>query len=254
MISDAERRFASQFNDGKDMPIQVRAADSGKQTIGGYAAKFDRRSQNLGGFRERIAPGFFNYSRSQGWPGVLARYNHDDNMLLGTTGAQTLRLDVDNVGLLYDVDTPKSRADVYELTERGDVRQSSFAFVADEDEWTTDDAGFPLRTLVSGRLFDVAPVNTPAYLDTSVGLRGATEARSLGGAQLGPDIAFRSLAKQFEAEIDEVRKMAAANDLMKFFKRSDGGTAPDPKAAEAALSPQAALMRAKNAPGLNLPK
>lgn len=214
-MSDAERRFASQFNDGKDMPVQVRAVED-RRTIGGYAAKFDKLSQNLGGFKERIAPGFFNYSRSQGWPGAVARYNHDDNMLLGTTGAQTLRLDVDNVGLLYDVDVPNARADVYELTQRGDVRQSSFAFIADEDEWDTLD-GFPRRTLITGRLHDVAPVNTPAYLDTSVGLR--------------------SLAVKFEAEEAEVRSMAADNELMRFFVRTDNAGKPEPKrSAQAALA------------------
>ncbi len=212
----SERRFASQFNDGKDMPVQVRAGED-RRTIGGYAAKFDKMSQNLGGFKERIAPGFFNYSRSQGWPGVVARYNHDDNMLLGTTGAQTLRLDVDNVGLSYDVDLPNARADVHELPQRGDVRQSSFAFLADEDEWDTVD-GFPRRTLITGRLFDVAPVNTPAYLDTSVGLR--------------------SLAVRFEAEEAEVRSMADSGDLMRFFKRTDDGGIIEPpkRSAQAALA------------------
>lgn len=206
-MSDAERRFASQFNDGADVPVQIRAAAE-RRTIGGYAAKFDTMSQNLGGFRERIAPGAYNRSASQGWPNVLARYNHDDNMLLGTTGAGTLRLSVDDVGLQYEVDVPNARADVYELTERGDVRQSSFAFIADDDDWTTDDTGFPMRTLIQVRLLDVAPVNAPAYLDTSVGLR--------------------SLAVKFDAPIEEVRSLAESNKLVKFFKRSDG-PAPEPR-------------------------
>jgi hypothetical protein len=38
----------------------------------------------------------------------------------------------------------------------------------------------------------VAPVNTPAYEDTSVGLR--------------------SLAKKFDATVEEVRKLAEANE------------------------------------------
>ena len=213
-----EPRFASFYNDERDVPVQVRAAASETRTIGGYAAKFERMSQNLNGFKERIAPGAFNYSRSQGWPNVLARYNHDDNMLLGTTGARTLRLDTDNVGLVYDVDLPESRADVYELTSRGDVRNSSFAFITDQDEWGKDDTGFPLRTLLSVRLADVAPVNTPAYIDTTVGLR--------------------SLAVKFDADPVEVRKMADANELSRFFKRTDiDGGAPELKrSAQAALA------------------
>lgn len=214
-MSDAERRFTS-------VPVEIRAAGD-KQSIGGYAAKFDRMSQNLGGFVERIAPGFFNKSRGDGWPGVIARYNHDDNMLLGTIGGGTLRLNLDEVGLQYEVDVPQARSDVFELVQRGDVRQSSFAFVAFEDEWTTSDQGFPLRTLVTGQLKDVAPVNTPAYEDTSVGLR--------------------SLAQKFDAPLEEVRKLAASNELMRFFKRTDGSPEAKPlrRSAHAALAQIAKL-------------
>lgn len=213
-MTDAERRFTS-------VRVEVRASGDGdKRTIGGYAAKFARMSQNLGGFVEQIDRGFFNKSRGDGWPGVVARYNHDDNMLLGTSGAGTLRLGTDDVGLTYEVDLPAARADVHELVQRGDVRQSSFAFIAFEDDWTTTDQGFPLRTLVSGRLLDVAPVNTPAYEDTSVGLR--------------------SLAEKFDAPLEEVRKLAADNELVKFFKRTDGGTQADVQRRSA----QAALARA----------
>lgn len=193
-MNDLERRFTP----GR---VELRLGATEKHTFGGYAAKFDTQSRNLGGFIETIKPGFFNRSRSRDWPDVLARYNHDDNRLLGTTAAGTLRLHVDEVGLFYEVDPPQSRQDVYELVERGDVNRSSFAFIADEDEWTASDQGFPMRSLINGRLIDVAPVNSPAYEDTSVGLR--------------------SLARKFDAEVDEVRKLAADNQLMRFFKRTD---------------------------------
>lgn len=208
-MTDAERRFTS-------VRVEVRAGANDKMSIGGYAAKFNRMSQNLGGFVERIDPAFFNKSRGDGWPDVVARYNHDDNMLLGTTNARTLRLSTDNVGLLYDADLPSSRADVYELVQRGDVNKSSFAFVAVEDDWTVNDQGFPLRTLLGGRLMDVAPVNTPAYLDTSTGLR--------------------SLARKFDAPIDEVRKLAEGDELIRFFKRSDQKPVVQRRSASVALS------------------
>ena len=214
-MSDAERRFTS-------VPVEIRAAAQDKLTIGGYAAKFDRMSQNLGGFVESIRTSFFNKSRGDGWPNVMARHNHDDNMLLGTSGAGTLRLALDEVGLDYAVDLPQTRMDVYELVQRQDVRQSSFAFISFEDDWSTTDQGFPLRSLISGQLIDVASVNTPAYLDTSTGLR--------------------SLADKFGADIEEVRSMAKANDLIRFFKRTDS---VDPRvkrrSAQAALAAIALL-------------
>jgi HK97 family phage prohead protease len=218
-MSDAERRFTS-------VPVEIRAIGSGKHhTIGGYAAKFNRMSQNLGGFKEQISPGAFNRSASQGWPDVQARYNHDDNMLLGSTGGNSLRLHTDSEGLVYDVDLldDETSQRIYKLVERGDVRQSSFAFIADADEWDTDDTGFPMRTLHQVRLLDVAPVNAPAYLDTSVGLR--------------------SLATKFDADFEEVRTMAAHNELTKFFKRTDDQGKPldQLRSAAAALAASLAL-------------
>ncbi|NUO34310.1 MAG: HK97 family phage prohead protease [Dermatophilaceae bacterium] len=217
-MTDAERRFTS-------VRVEVRAAAADEKRIGGYAALFNSASQNLGGFREFIAPGAFNRAASRNWPGggvgVFARYNHDDNMILGNTDSGTLRLFVDDQGLGYDVLVPSARSDVYELVQRGDVRSSSFAFVAEDDEWATDDTGFPVRTLRQVQLIDVAPVNTPAYLDTSVGLR--------------------SLAKKFDAPLEEVRQMAQANELTRFFKRTDTQDAPASRSSQAALAAILAL-------------
>src|SRR6266498_5632356 len=188
-----------------------------RHRIGGYAATFDRLSRNLGGFVEVVERSFFNKSRADGWPGVIARYNHDDNMLLGTTGAQTLDLRLDETGLFYEVDPPQSRTDIMELVERGDVRHSSFAFRVHGggDEWTMTDQGYPLRRLHEGQLVDVSPVVSPAYLDTSVGVR--------------------SLANFLEVEEDEVRQAIEQDEVRKFFKRSDGGPAPKEKKPKAGI-------------------
>lgn len=198
IVSAPERRFTA-------IAVETRAKDN-QMKIGGYASVFNRLSQNLGGFVEQVNPSFFNKSRGDGWPGVVARYNHDDNMLLGTTSGRTLRLSVDEMGLVYEVDLPSSRADIGELVSRGDVDKSSFAFLTFEDDWAVTDQGFPMRTLLSGQLIDVAPVNTPAYLDTSAGLR--------------------SLAKKVQVEFEEVRSAAAADDLKKFLVRTDKGIQP----------------------------
>ena len=49
-MENDERRIAG--------PPEIREVD-GVTTIGGYAAVFDQWSQDLGGFIERIQPGFF---------------------------------------------------------------------------------------------------------------------------------------------------------------------------------------------------
>src|SRR5215472_1536376 len=116
---DPERRFTPG-------PIEVRVAADG-QKIGGYGAVFGKLSRNLGGFVERVDTGAFNQARNLGWPNVVCRYNHDPNMVLGTTAGRTLQLRTDTVGLDYEVLPPQSRHDILELVERGDVQFSSFA-------------------------------------------------------------------------------------------------------------------------------
>lgn len=206
-MTDSERRFTP----GQ---VEVRGSGTERRTIGGYAAKFNALSQNLGGFQEVIAPTAFNRSKGNDWPGVMARYNHDDMMLLGTTNARTLRLSIDEIGLVYEADLPSSRADVFELVERGDVAKSSFAFRVigeDGEEWGLNETNFPTRTLRSVELVDVAPVNVPAYLDTST--------------------AVRSLAKRVNGDPDEIRKMVEVDrDISRLFlRKSDGAGAPGQK-------------------------
>lgn len=199
-MSEVERRYLEDV-------IEVRTTGE-RRSIGGYAAKFGKLSQNLGGFVERIDPAFFNKARGDGWPGVVCRYNHRDDYLLGSAQGRTLRLSVDAIGLNYEVDPPQSRRDVLELVERGDVTKSSFAFDSAQSDWGLSEQSYPMRTLVTGRIIDVAPCHAgiAAYPDTTVGLR--------------------SLAEHFEAEFEEVRTLAAENELRKFFVRTDGKLAP----------------------------
>ena len=153
--------------------VELRASESGGLGIlSGYAAVFNRHSQNLGGFVEQVDPAAFNKSLADGVP-VMARGNHDDAMLLGTTWAETLRLSVDGTGLRYEVDLPDTSAgrDFRELAARGDIKWSSFAFRTIEDEWGQTEQGFDLRTLKAVQLVDVAPVNSPAPLATSAARR-----------------------------------------------------------------------------------
>jgi HK97 family phage prohead protease len=200
---EIERRFTV-------VTVEARSGEGRPPRIGGYAAKFNIFSRNLGGFVEQVTPSFFSKSRGEGWPDVVARFNHDDSQLLGTTMGRTLSLAVDNVGLIYEVEPPPSMRHVVELVERGDVQKSSFAFRTLEDDWTTTEDGGPLRSLVSGVLVDVAPVVTPAYIDTSAGLR--------------------SLAAKFDADLEEVRSLAESGDLRRFFTRSDNaGPPPKPR-------------------------
>jgi Caudovirus prohead serine protease len=119
-------------------------------------------------------------------------------LVVGLAG--TLELAIDSRGLDYVCDVPKSRDDVLELVERGDLRSSSLSFQAFDQEWQYDHS-IPVRHLTSVRLLDVSPVSSPAYLNASCVLR--------------------SLAVQFDADPEDVFALARENDLRRMFTRSD---------------------------------
>jgi HK97 family phage prohead protease len=143
--------------------------------IQGHAAVFDRHSQDLGGFVERVAPGAFKKTIREA--DVRALFNHDPNMILGRSTAGTLRLSEDRAGLAYDLSLPDNTLgrDLRVSIERGDITQSSFGFRTIHDSWSRTDDGYPLRTLeeVSLHNGDVSPVTYPAYEDTDVTARAA---------------------------------------------------------------------------------
>jgi uncharacterized protein len=211
-VNDAPKfSWTEEQRDGEDIHIPH---------ITGYAAVFDKPSRKLGGFVEVVENRAFNNARSEGFQGVVCRYNHRDDMVLGTTGADTLRIEIDERGLKYDVIPPNSRGDVLELVQRGDVRFSSFAFRCNEpgvdDSWGTTEWNAPLRTLHKVELVDVAPVLDPAYFDTSAA------ARSMTGA-------VDSLASWVNAEPAEVRSMLQQGQAIRFFKRTDRPSIEVPK-------------------------
>lgn len=184
-------------------------------TIGGYGAVFNSLSDPRLGFREIVTPTFFNKSQGDGWPHVRALYEHQPGIVLGSTRAGTLRLGTDNRGLAYEVDLPKSRVDVYESVERGDVYGSSIGMYVRQDDWKPGEGGFPVRHLISGQLDHVAPTATPAYPDATV--------------------ALRSLAIQFDAPFEDVERDARAKNLNRYFIRTDQMVSATPSVEPATL-------------------
>jgi len=151
--------------------IEVRSDENGKNRVEGYGSVFNKLSEDLGGFREMIMPGAFDSVLDND---VRLLFNHDQNYVLGRTTSGTLRLSVDENGLRYDAELPDTTfaKDLIKLMERGDINQSSFSFVIEEDSWGKMENGYPLRKIEKvKRLFDTAIVTYPAYPDAGVGLR-----------------------------------------------------------------------------------
>lgn len=143
--------------------IEYRAKD-GQPVISGYAVVFDSDSEDLGGFIERIDPRAFD---NADMTDVRALFNHDPNFVLGRTVNGTLKLEIDERGLKYEITPPNTqtiRDLVIEPMKRGDVSQSSFGFtIMDNKPSTRDDGTFVSTVTQVGRLFDVSPVTFPAY-------------------------------------------------------------------------------------------
>jgi len=165
MMTDYERRCAE---------LRMHEED-GQRKLVGYAAVFNAESEDLGGFREVIAPGFFSNALTGD---TRALWNHDSNYVLGRTGNGTLTMREDEVGLFVEITPPDAQwaRDFMASVERGDVSQMSFGFsVADGgDEWQKRPDGTVLRTLLPGgcaELADVSPVTYPAYPQTAVAVR-----------------------------------------------------------------------------------
>lgn len=162
----------------KELRVQ---RDADKPKIVGYAAVFNRLSENLGGFREKIKPGAFKNALKKS--DARALFNHDSNYVLGRQGAGTLTLKEDDKGLWMEIDPPDTQfaRDLMVSIERGDINQQSFGFTVASDSWEDLNKQESLRTLNEiDELFDVSPVTFPAYPDTSVALRSMEAAKATG--------------------------------------------------------------------------
>lgn len=160
---------------------EIRSVGEGENSrhIVGYALLFDSQSVQLGDFKEVIKPEALNdeiLKRSD----VLALLDHNISrgvLARSKYGEGSLTLTIDDKGLRYEFDAPNTALgdELIEGIKRGDIANSSFSFLVKRDEWQqTPDGGY-LRTILEfDKLFDVSPVYSPAYDETSVeiGLRG----------------------------------------------------------------------------------
>ena len=85
--------------------VSLRAEGDG-MTFSGYAAVFDSRSEDLGGFTETIRPGAFDKTLGQK-RAVKMFWNHNPDIPLGTTRAN-LSLATDERGLLATAKLPET--------------------------------------------------------------------------------------------------------------------------------------------------
>jgi len=170
---NVERRFY-------DAPVEFEKRDDGvdENVIEGYAAVFNKDSEDFGGWIERIAPNAFSDVLNDN---AVALFNHDMNYVLGRNKVN-VTLSQDDKGLRYKVKLPDTSfaKDLRQLIKDGIIHQSSFAFTVKEQRWTkpSKEGEKHVRTIEKvQRLYDVSPVTTPAYPDASVGARSFAEVK-----------------------------------------------------------------------------
>jgi len=144
------------------------------RTASGYALKFGIQSRDLGGYVEVIKKGALDDTDMSD---VIALFNHNEDVVLARSIAETLVLTVDDIGLHYEFDIPETTAgnDLIIMMKRGDVKHSSFAFVVGEVEITRIDEVLIRNIITIKRIQDVSIVSIPAYYDTYVEVRSLTE-------------------------------------------------------------------------------
>lgn len=177
MTTQMERRDAAVA--WPELDFEMRAVGDGMEFTG-YAAVFDSLSEDLGGFRERIAPGAFTRSinaAKNGGRDIKAFLNHNGDVVLGSTRARTLRLSEDARGLLAEMTLPDSEwgRPVAEAVRRGDISSMSFGFTVAKGGESWNDTRTE-RTLHEVRLFEVSPVTAwPAYAATTASVRALVD-------------------------------------------------------------------------------
>lgn len=145
--------------------------DEDRPLVAGYVVRFDKLSEELFGFREKVAPGAFTKSLSE--MRVLSFWNHNSDIVLGNTENDTLKLSEDDKGLRFELLLPDTQAgkDARSLIKRGDVKGMSFGFRTLKDEWDESNPARVIRTLREVRLYEVSPTAMPAYPQSSVAAR-----------------------------------------------------------------------------------
>jgi HK97 family phage prohead protease len=200
----------------RTIDVDVQNIDTRGRTLVGYAAVYGAVSDDLGGFKERIAPGAFANVLDAD---VRALLNHDPSQVLGRTRSGTLRLTDERRGLRFEVDLPDSPLgeNVREAVRRGDIDGASFRFQVDKETWDGD-----LRTVEAVKdLKDITVATFGAYPAASVELRTRPNTDTATQAKEGTTMAAEAETKQDTTEQVEERTERMPAGSLRVNERED---------------------------------
>ena len=189
--------------------------------VEGYALLFNVRSQYIGWY-EIISPEAISQETINN-SDVFALFNHDRNKVLARSeyGKGTLKLEIDEKGLKYSFEAPKTALgdELLEYLSRGDIHQSSFAFSIDfnnddmvQKEFRNGDVYYTIKNIPI--LHDVSPVWTPAYAETYVGKRAAEIAQRMLDENITSNIILEDRMKDEEVKEndEEVKEQETSSE------------------------------------------
>jgi uncharacterized protein len=182
--------------------LELRIAGGKEKRLLGYAAVFGVLSEEMFGFREKIAPGAFAESIKR--DDIRCLWNHEPGEVLGRNKSGTLKLWEDSKGLGFEVSLPDTQRahDLVESIKRKDVTQNSFGFMLEnvrDESWSENRK---VRTLNKLKLFDVSPVTYAAYPQTELSVRYYLANNTKPGlSTVQPVRSSRMSDREFEARI-----------------------------------------------------
>lgn len=162
--------------------IQTKSAfqtreENGKRYIEGYFSVFNQPYEVFPGWIEEIAPGAFSRTLRES-KDVKVLWNHNSDIVLGSTINRTATLREDDVGLFGSNEINEDDQEAkngYARVARGDVRGCSFGFeIKAMEEWWDDEGNYRTR-ITDVDLFEVSPCTFPAYVQTSISARAKEE-------------------------------------------------------------------------------
>lgn len=148
--------------------------EGGKKYLEGYFAVFGEDYQVFDGWVETIERGAFARYLSSG-EDTKVLWNHDSNIVLGSTGNGTASLREDEIGLYGVVEINENDSDAvgaYARVARGDVDGCSFGFdIGRQEEWWDENGVYRTKITEVDPLYEVSPCTFPAYKATSISAR-----------------------------------------------------------------------------------
>lgn len=145
----------------------------------GHFAVFNQEYRVCRGWVETIAPGAFSRWLAQ-QRDTKVLWNHNTDIVLGSTANHTAELREDDTGLWGRVlinEKDQDAVNAHARVERGDVTGCSFGFHISKMEESWDEDGTYRTRILEVELHEVSPCVFPAYGGTDI------HARSAGGAE-----------------------------------------------------------------------